>query len=388
VRRIYFDYSAGTPVDPRVREAMQPYFEECFGNASSLHAFGREAKEALEESRGGLAALIGADPDEIVFTSGGTESNNLALKGFAFANRGRGNHLIVSLIEHECVMNSCRWLAGQGFMVTALPVDGDGLVDPGALDAAITPRTILVSIMHANNEIGSIEPIEELGEVCRRRGVSFHSDACQSFGKVGIDLRQLPVDLLTVNAHKIYGPKGVGALYVRKGIRIEPWQHGGGHERGLRSSTENIPGIVGFAKAAALCHEEREAEAARLTALRDLIIDRVCAEIPRAYLNGHRTRRLCNNVNLGFRGCEGEAIRLLLLLDDRGIAVSTGSACSSNDAERTPSHVLTAIGRNPLEARGALRVSLGRYTTREEVDCFLDLLPGLIHKLRPLSSAV
>ena len=386
-RAIYLDNSASTRVHPSVIEAMLPYFSECFGNASSLHGAGRDARTAIDQARATIAGVLGAASEEIYFTSGGTESNNLAIKGAAFANRQRGQHIIVSAIEHDCVLNSCRWLTTQGFRVTLLPVDESGLVDAARLAAMIRPDTILVSVMHANNEIGTIEPIGEIGALCRERGVLFHSDACQSFTRVPIDVRRQALDLLTINAHKIHGPKGVGALYIRERTPITAWQHGGGHERGMRSSTENVPGIVGFAAAAKLCSEEADAQVSRLTALRDRIIEHVLGNVEGAYLNGHRTRRLSNNVNFGFHGLEGDAIRLLLELDDAGIAVSTGSACSSNESENKPSHVLRAIGRNPVEARGALRVSLGRDNTEEEVDYFLDTLIKTVHNLRSISSA-
>jgi cysteine desulfurase len=366
---------------------MLPYFGECFGNPSSLHGAGRQAREAIDQARATIAGVLGAAPQEIYFTSGGTESNNLAIKGAAFANKQRGQHIIVSAIEHDCVLNSCRWLTTQGFRVTLLPVDEFGMVSVGRLAEIIRPDTILVSVMHANNEIGTVEPIEEIGALCRERGVLFHTDACQSFTRIPIDMRRLAVDLLTINAHKIYGPKGVGALYIREGSPITAWQHGGGHERGMRSSTENVPGIIGFAAAAKLCSGEVNAQVARLTALRDRIIEHVLGHVEGAYLNGHPTRRLCNNVNFGFHGLEGDAIRLLLELDDAGIAVSTGSACSSNESENKPSHVLRAIGRNPVEARGALRVSLGRDNTEEEVDYFLDTLIKMVQNLRSISSA-
>jgi cysteine desulfurase len=384
--RIYLDNSASTRVHPAVVEAMLPYFTEDYGNPSSLHAAGREAKEAVERSRATLAGILGAQPQEIVFTSGGTEANNLALKGVAFANRERGRHLVISAIEHDSILNPCRWLAAQGFRVTCIPVDEFGRVNLEELAKAIGDETILVSIMHANNEIGTIQPIAEIGELCRERGVYFHSDACQSFTQLPIDVRESPFDLLTINAHKIHGPKGVGALFIRDGVTISPWQQGGGHERGLRSSTENVPGIVGFAAAAELCRRERDTQVARITALRDRIIHEVVAFAPEAYLNGHSTERLPNNVNLGFRGLEGQAIRLLLELDDAGIAVSSGSACSSNQAENQPSHVLRAIGRNPVEARGALRVSLGRDTTKQEVDCFLSSLSQVLDNMRTIST--
>ena len=274
------------------------------------------------------------------------------------------------MVEHDCVLESCRWLAREGFDVTCLPVDGEGLVDPKNLANALRPDTVLVSVMHGNNEIGTIEPVEEIGKICRERGVYFHTDACQSFGKVEMDMKY--IDLMTINSHKIYGPKGVGALFIREGVKITPWLHGGGHEGGLRSSTENLPGIVGFAKAAELCFAEMEAEKKRLSSLRDKIINNVLEKFDFAYLNGPRDNRLPNNISLGFRGLEGDATGLLLNLNDFGIAVSTGSACSSH---KKSSHVLQAIGLNAVESLGALRISLGRFNTEEEVDFFLTVLP-------------
>src|SRR5271157_2887730 len=312
------DNAATTMVDPLVVEEMLPFLTQKYGNASSLHVPGQEAREAIQNARAKIASFIGASPAEIVFTASGTEANNLALKGVAFANRSRGNHLIVSSIEHDCILGSCKWLEGQGFRVTYLPVDGDGLVDPDEVRKAIHRDTIMVSVMHANNEIGTIEPIRAVGLVCRERGVLFHTDACQSFGKLPLNAVDHCLDLATVNAHKIYGPKGVGALYVRNGVAIEPMQHGGGQERGLRSATENVPGIVGFARAAELCVESMGEESRRLAGFRDRIIDETMDAIPIAYLNGHRAKRLANNVNLGFHGCENDAIRLLLLLSDKG----------------------------------------------------------------------
>jgi cysteine desulfurase len=383
---IYFDNGASTRVDPRVVEQMLPYFGNCFGNASSLHSYGRDAKCAMDKARATIATSINANPEEIIFTSGGTESNNLAIKGVAFANKEKGRHIIVSSIEHDCVLNSCKWLETQGFDVTYLQVDNTGLVNVADFESTIRKDTILASVMHANNEIGTIEPIEEIGKICREHDIYFHTDACQSFGKVPIDARKHSIDLMTINAHKIYGPKGIGALFVREGTKILPWQHGGGHEYGMRSSTENIPGIVGFAKAVELCHTELDAEAKRQACLRDKIIDNITEKINTTYLNGHRTKRLPNNVNFGFHGFEGEAIKIMLQLDESGIAVSTGSACSSNQPDSTPSHVLVAIGLNPVEARGALRITLGRYNTEEEVDYFIETLPNVVGSLRSISS--
>jgi len=386
MRTVYLDNAASTPVDPRVLDAMRPYFTEAFGNASSLHAPGRAAREAIEAARVRIAALLGASrPEEVIFTSGGTEANNLALKGVAYASRNRGRHLITTAIEHDCILNSAHWLEEQGFEVTYLGVDADGLVRPADLAAAIRDDTVLVSVMHANHEIGTVEPIRELARLCADRGVPFHTDACQSFGKLPIDVRKDDLDLVTLNAHKIYGPKGVGALYVRGGVPIAAWQHGGGHEHGLRSSTENVPGIVGFAKAAELCEAERFRETTRILGLRDRLIDSVLASHPGSYLNGHRRRRLPANVNLGFFGLEGEAISLLLKLDERGIAIATGSACSSHQGDQ-PSHVLLAIGRDPVQARGAVRVTLGRFTTADDVEYFLEELGSALGSLRSITS--
>ncbi len=386
LHKIYLDNGATTRVDPRVLEEMLPYFSERFGNASSMHSYGEEAKEALASSRERIASSIGAKPEEIVFTSGGTESNNLAIKGIAYANSDKGKHIVVSSIEHDCILNSCEWLRSQGFEVTYLPVDHDGLVNVEMIESAIKPSTILISVMHANNEIGTIEPIDEIGKLCREHSIYFHTDACQSFGKIPFNVNSLNIDLATINAHKMYGPKGVGALFIKDGTRISPWQHGGGHEHGMRSSTENIAGIVGFAKAAELCASELDTEAKRQSGLRDKIINKIMEKLPAAYLNGHRTKRLPNNVNFCFHGLEGEAIRVLLDLDSKGIAVSTGSACSANQPRGKPSHVLLAIGLNPVEARGQLRVTLGRFNTEEEADYFVDTLSDVVSSLRPLSS--
>ena len=384
--QIYLDNSASTRVNPEVLQAMLPYLQGSFGNPSSMHQCGRQARLAVEESREALASCLGADADEVVFTSGGTESNNFAIKGVAFANRRRGNHVIVSAVEHDSVLRPVRWLGGHGFEATVLPVDGEGLVDAAALEAAIRPETILVSIIHGNNEIGTVQDLDAIGAVCRRHHVYFHADACQSFTQLPLDMRSQPVDLLSINAHKIHGPKGVGALYLRRGVRIEPWQQGGGQEHGLRSSTENVAGIVGFAAAARkFCNQPREVE--RIRQLRDRIIDHALARIPGAYLNGHRERRLPNNVNLGFDGLEGAAMKLLLELDEAGFAVSTGSACSSNDVGAHGSHVLTAIGRDPVAARGALRVSLGHDNTDAEVERFLEVLPDALGRLRRFPAA-
>jgi len=347
----------------------------------SLHSFGQEAKTALEESREIVADLMGAKPNEVIFTSSATESNNLALKGVAFANRKKGNHIIISSIEHSCIMESAKWLEKQGFEITRLNVDKYGLVDPEDVKKAIKKETILVSIIHANNEIGTIEPIEEIGKICKEKGVYFHTDAAQTFGKIPINVNKMNIDLMTVSAHKMYGPKGVAALFVREGVKIEPILHGGGHEMGLRSSTVNVAGIVGFAEACKICKKEMEKESKRLTKLRDKLIKGVLEKISGSHLNGHPQKRLPNNANFWFEGVEGESI--VIQLDLLGIAASTGSACSSEKLE--PSHVLLAIGLKPEQAHGSLRLSLGRWTKERDIDYVLKVLPKVIDKLRKIS---
>ena len=381
MRKIYFDHAATTPLDPEVLEAMKPYFSEEFGNASSLHKFGREAKEALEESREIVARVINASPEEIYFTSGGTESDNLAIKGVAFKNRKEKHHLIMSKIEHHAVLYTCQYLEKNGFKVDYLPVDKEGIAKVETLEEKITPATSLISVMQANNEIGTIQPLEEIGKIVHERGIFFHTDAVQSVGKIPVNVNKLGVDLLTISAHKLYGPKGVGALYVRKGTKIETIAHGGGHERGLRSGTENIPGIVGLAKAMELAKQRMKKESEKLKKLRDKII-RGALEIPETRLNGHPKIRLPNNANFSFSRIEGES--LVLKLDNLGIATSTGSACSSKSLE--PSHVLLAIGLKPEDAHGSLRVTLGKDNTEEDVDYFLEVLPKVVHELREISA--
>ncbi|MCW1296945.1 MAG: cysteine desulfurase NifS [Candidatus Parvarchaeota archaeon] len=380
MRRIYLDHAATTPVDKRVLKAMLPYFSEKFGNASSLHSFGREANEAIEKAREKIASLINAQKEEIYFTSGGTESNNLAIKGVAFANRERGKHIITSKIEHHAVLNVCEWLEKQGFEITYLPVDKYGFIELDKLEKAIRKDTILVSIMHANNEIGTIEPIEEIGKICRKKGVYFHTDAVQSVGKIPVDVEKMNVDLLSISSHKIYGPKGVGALYVRDGVKIETIQHGGGHEKGLRSGTENVAGIVGFGEACYLAGKEMKREILKQTKLRDYLIKNVL-KIKYSRLNGHPIKRLPNNANFCFKFIEGES--LVFQLDTRGIAASTGSACSSKSLE--PSHVLTAIGLKPHEAHGSLRLTLGKENTKKEIDYVIKVLPEIVENLRKIS---
>ena len=381
MKKIYLDYAATTPLDKRVLRAMLPYFSEKFGNSMSLHGFGQEAKLALEKSREEVASLISAEPGEIIFTGSATESNNLALKGVAFANKGKGKHIIISPIEHPCVAESAEWLTKQGFSIDKLSVDKYGLVSPKDLENKIRKDTILVSVIHASNEIGTIQPIKEIGRICRKRGVLFHTDAVQSFGKIPIDVNSMNIDLLTASSHKMYGPKGVALLFVRKGVRIEPILHGGGQERGFRSSTVNIPGIVGFAKACQIAKREMKKEALKQIKLRDKLIKGVLGRIEDSHLNGHPSKRLPNNANFWFDFVEGESI--IFQLDLKGIAVSTGSACSSIKLE--PSHILTALGLKPAQAHGSLRLSLGRWTKKSEIDYVLKVLPGIIKNLRDIS---
>lgn len=360
---------------------MRPFFCERFGNASSVHTFGQDAHAAVEEARTQVAALIKARPGELVFTSGGTESDNLALKGMVYANRDRGHHLITTQIEHSAILQTCRFLEKEGFSVTYLPVDRDGFVDPDVVERAITDRTVLISIMSANNEIGTIQPIRTIGAIARKHSVFFHTDAVQAAGKLALDVEEAQVDLLSLSAHKLYGPKGVGALYIRKGTRLEPMAHGGHQENNRRGGTENTPGIVGFGKAAELALIEREAEYLRLTEMRDTLETRITQEIADAHINGHPTKRLPGTLNVSFPGAEGEA--LLMSLDLKGIAVSTGSACSSGSIE--PSHVLLALGLDPQTALGSVRFSLGRNNTLSDVDYVMAHLPGIVTRLRTVS---
>lgn len=380
-KKIYLDYAATTPVDPRVLKAMQPFFSEKFGNTMSLYSFGQEAKEALEESREIVANLIKAKPEEIIFTSSATESNNLALKGIALANGDRGRHIIISSIEHPCIMESAKFLETQGFEITRLKVDKYGFVDPEDVKKNIKEGTILVSIIHASNEIGTIEPIEEIGKICKERGVYFHTDAAQSFGRIEIDVNKMNIDLLTASSHKMYGPKGAAMLFVKEGVKILPILHGGGHEAGLRSSTVNVAGIFGFAEACKICQKEMKKEAKRLKKLRDKLIKGVLEKIRGSHLNGHPQKRLPNNANFWFEFVEGES--MVIQLDLLGISASTGSACSS--AKLEPSHVLLAIGLKPHQAHGSLRLSLGRWTKESEINYILKILPEIIKKLRKIS---
>ncbi len=379
--KIYMDNGATTKPDSEVVSAMLPYYNEHFGNASSLHSFGQEAADALDRARQQVANLVGAQPEEIIFTSGGTESDNLALKGIAYLKKNAGKHIITSVIEHPAILNTCKNLQDDGFRVTYVPVDDQGLIDPAAVEDAITDDTILVSIMHGNNEIGTIQPIKEISKIAHDRGVLMHTDAVQSVGKIAVNVNDLDVDMLSISAHKIHGPKGVGALYVRKGTRLESLVKGGGHEFGKRAGTENIPGIVGLAKAAELAGQRLDDDASHVTKLRDAAITKILGSISESYLNGHPTQRLPNNVHLRFSYVEGES--LLMLLDMKGVAVSTGSACSSKSLE--PSHVLTALGIPPEQIHGSLRITFGRENTMDEVDYVVESLVGIVEKLRAMS---
>jgi cysteine desulfurase len=381
MKKVYLDHAATTPTDPRVVEAMLPYFSDSFGNPSSIHTLGLETRTAVAEAREKVANLIGASSEEIIFTSGGTEADNLAMKGVAQANAQKGQHIVITRIEHHAVEESCRYLEKQGFKVTHVGVDKDGLVDPREIEKAVTPETVLISVMHANNEVGTIQPIAEISRVARSRGVYFHTDAVQTVGHIPAKVDELGVDLLAISAHKLYGPKGVGVLYVRKGTRIVSFMHGGGQERGLRASTENVPGIVGLGKAAEIAQAEMDAECKHLIRLRDKLIQGLLERIPQTYLNGHRTRRLPNNVNISVASVEAES--LAVSLDLEGIAVSTGSACSSEDME--PSHVLTAMGVPVELARGSVRFSLGRDNTDADIDRVLEAFPRIVSGLRAVS---
>lgn len=374
------DNAATTPVSPAVLEKMLPYFSECYGNANSIHSTGLDARKALNAARKKVAAALNCNPEEVYFTSGGSESDNWALKGVAFANRKKGNHIITSAIEHHAILHTCEWLEKQGFEITYVPVDADGLVNPADVEAAITDKTILISVMAANNEIGTIEPIEEIAKIAHAHHVLFHTDAVQAIGAIPVDVRAIGCDLLSLSGHKFHGPKGVGALYIKQGTRIDNLIHGGAQERGRRASTENVAGIVGMAEAIELATANIPEKAARISALRDQLIDGLTA-LPYVRLNGHRTKRLPGNVNVSVRFIEGES--LLLRLDLAGVAASSGSACTSGSLD--PSHVLLAIGLPHEIAHGSLRLSLSDTTTQEEVDYVLSVLPGIIEYLRNMS---
>lgn len=379
--RAYLDYNATTPVDKLVLEAMLPYFAENFGNAGSIHSPGQQARAAVDHARTSVAALIGAKPAEIVFTSGGTEADNLAIFGVAAASQAARKHVIATAIEHHAVLHACQALERQGVEVSYVPVGRDGIVDPGDIRRALRPETILISVMHANNELGTVQPVDEIGRVAAEAEVYFHCDAVQAAGKLPVDVNRSAADLLSLSAHKIYGPKGVGALYVRSGTPLVPQFHGGHHERDLRPGTENVAGIAGFGKAAEVVRENLVAEAARVAALRGLLENSLLERIPSAAVNGSAENRVPNTSNFAFPGAGGEA--LVIALDLMGVACSTGAACSSGAIE--PSHVLLAIGLSPDDARSSLRFSLGRFTTPAEIELAIDVIPAAVSRLRSIS---
>ena len=382
LRKVYMDHAAAMPVDLRVFEAMKPYFTGNYGNPSSSHSFGASARNALMESREKVARLVGAEkPEGIIFTSGGTESNNLAIKGVAYRNEKKGNHIITTTIEHISVINICKRLQKQGFEITYVPVDKQGMVDPEKLKEEITDKTILISVMYANGEIGTIQPIREIGKIAQENQIYFHVDAVAAAGKIPINVKEENINLLSISSNDMYGPKGIGALYIKKGTRIQAVTQGGGQERGLRSGTENIPSIVGMGKAAEIGQEEMVAEGRRLSRLRDKLIKGVLETIERSYLNGHPTKRLPNNANLRFSYIEGES--LILGLDMLGIQVSSGSACTSKTLE--PSHALLAIGLAHEEAHGSLVFTMGKQNSEEDVNYVLEVLPGVVKRLRAMS---
>lgn len=392
MKQIYLDNAATTPVDPQVLEAMLSYFGDKYGNPGSIYGLGREAKKAISDARKMVSDILACHENEIVFTAGGTESVNLALIGFAHKNQLAGKnkgHIITTKIEHHAVLNTCAQLQKEGFTVTYLDVDRDGLVTPQQVEKAIKKETILVSIMYANNEIGTIEPIATVGKLLKKinaarkhQPIIFHTDACQAAGYLNIHVNDLGVDILTLNGSKLYGPKGIGALYIRAGIEIEPIIFGGGQEKRLRSGTENVPGIVGLAKALKMASDMREKEVKRLTDLRDYFIARLEKDIPNSFINGHKTKRLPNNINVSILGIEGESA--LLYLDAKGISCSTGSACSASDLE--PSHVILALGHPYEYAHGALRFTLGRHTTKQDIDFVMSVLPDIVKRLHSMSA--
>jgi cysteine desulfurase len=381
MRRVYLDHAATTPTDPEVVKAMLPYFTDAFANPSSIYSCGQEARGATEEARTKVAELIGARSEEIIFTSGGTEADNFALKGIAYANEHKGNHIITTSIEHHAVMEACKFLERRGVAITYLPVDGYGLVDPKDVRKAITEKTILISVMHASNEVGTTEPISEIGKIAKEAGIYFHTDAVQTVGHIPVNVDELKVDLLSISAHKLYGPKGVGALYVRKGIKLVSLMHGGEQEKRRRAGTENVPAIVGLGKAIELAGQTMNKEAERLSNLRDKLIKGLVERIDHIRLNGHPRKRLPNNVNVSVDFVEGES--MLLNLDLEAICASTGSACSSASLE--PSHVLLALGLPPDQAHGSLRFTLGRENTEEDIERVLEVLPRIVAKLRAMS---
>ena len=380
--RIYLDNAATTAVSQPVMEAMLPYYMQVYGNPSSVHSTGRDAKKAVERARRQVASALGCSAQEIYFTAGGSESDNWALKGAAFAHQEKGRHIITTQIEHHAILHTCQWLETQGWQVTYLPVDADGFVTVQQVENALRPDTVLVSVMAANNEIGTLEPVAEIGALCHERGVLFHTDAVQAVGAIPLDVEALHADMLSLSAHKFHGPKGIGALYIRKGVKIDPLIHGGAQERGHRAGTENLPGIVGLGKAIELAEEGLAENAARMTFLRNRLVSGLTEAIPDMRINGTMDKRLPNNVNVSFAGIEGEAV--LLRLDLEGIAASSGSACTAGSLD--PSHVLTAIGLTRDEAKGSLRLTLGTDTTQADVDEVVAKLPGIVASLREMTS--
>lgn len=382
MRRVYFDHSATTPTDPMVVEAMLPFLNEKFGNPSSIHSFGREVKVALEEARETVADFCNVRAADIYFASGGTESDNMAIKGVAYELKNKGKHIITSKVEHHAVLHTCEFLEKEGFEVTYLNPDKYGMIRPEAVENAIRKDTILITIMHANNEVGTINPIEQIGVIARDKGVLFHTDAVQTFGKIPINLSTLPVDLMSMSGHKIYGPKGIGVLYIQRGVRLMQLTHGGGHERNRRPGTENIPGIVGLAKAVALRRACMMDESISVKILRDKFHKKITEAIHRVFLNGHPEQRLAGHLNLSFQGIEGEA--LLLSLDLKGVAASSGSACTSGSID--PSHVLSAMGIKPELAQSSIRFTLGKDNTEDDVDYAASILPEIVQRLRSMSA--
>ncbi|MFA6321061.1 MAG: cysteine desulfurase NifS [Candidatus Omnitrophota bacterium] len=382
MRKVYMDNNATTSAREEVVEAMLPYFSQIYGNASSIHQFGRSARTAVDSARQKVAALLGASsPEEIIFTAGGTESDNFAIKGVAAALRSKGNHIITSTIEHHAVLNTCKYLAKEGYDITFVGVDEYGVVKLDELRKAITDKTILITVMYANNEVGTVQPIEEIGKIAKEKGICFHTDAVQAVGKLPIDLKNADIDLLSMSGHKLYGPKGIGALYIKKGTKITPQMLGGHHEMGKRAGTENVSGMVGFGKACELAQKEMAIENKKLSDLRDYFYKGIISKIEEVRLNGHPEKRLPNTLNVGFRYLEGESI--ILNLDMEGVGVSTGSACTSGSLE--PSHVLTAMGVDPADTQGSVRFSLGRDNNKEDVDYVLEILPPIIKRLRDMS---
>jgi len=380
-RSIYLDHAATTPVRKEVVDVMLPYFTEKYGNPSSIYSIGRASKKAIEEAREKVAKAIGAEPREIFFTGSGTEADNWAIKGVAYANRQKGRHIITTAIEHHAVLHTCQYLESDGFDVTYLPVDSDGLVTAEQVRAAIRPDTILITIMFANNEIGTIQPIAEIGAIAREKGIYFHTDAVQAMGNIRINVSEMNIDMLSMSSHKFYGPKGIGALYVRKGVKLTSFMHGGAQERGRRASTENVPAIVGLAKALEIATENMNQYNRKLIALRDRTIEEIQKKVPFVKLNGHREKRLPGNVNFSFEFIEGES--LLLMLDMKGIAASSGSACTSGSLD--PSHVLLAIGLPHEIAHGSLRITFGEENTDKDVDYLMEVLPEIVQRLREMS---